>query len=235
MPRPSATLADSQREFYQQRWREFGDDPRSLAYRDLATQNERFFRLARLFERHPGAFTVHEVGCGLGHFGEYLAPRFRQAAYSGTDLCPEFVAACRTRFPQADFHLGDFRDHDECAQYDFLALSGTFNPRLDTPSAEWQAFIDALIRKMFACCRCGVAVNFLSPYCDADRREDELHYQDPWTLTEWIVRDLSRHFEFDWGGPLFEYTLRVYRPEYVRRQYPEGEFDRYFRDVPSPD
>lgn len=235
MPRPSDSLADSQRDFYLERWRDFGDDPRSLAYRDVATQYERFFRLGRMFQQHPGAFSVHEVGCGLGHFGEYLEPRFPRANYSGTDLCPEFVAACRTKFPDSVFHLQDFRNHDEREQYDFLALSGTFNPCLETPADEWRAFIDALVRKMFACCRCGMAVNFLSPYCDADRREAGLHYQDPWSLAEWVVRDLSRHIELDWGGPLFEYTLRIYRPEYVRRLYPEREFARYFNSGGATD
>jgi hypothetical protein len=222
------SLADSQRAFYQRLWRDYGDDPRSLSHRDATTQRERFFRLARTFHQQPGAFSVHEVGCGLGHFGEYLETRYPRATYSGTDVCPEFVDACRRKFPGAAFYLRDFRKHDEREQFDFVVLSGTFNPRLGAAPAEWLAFIDGMIHRMFNCCRCGIAVNFLSPYCDADRRDEALHYEDPWRTTAWVIRDLSRHVELDWGGPLFEFTLRIYRPEYARQLYPEAEFDRYF-------
>ena len=157
-----------------------------------------------------------------------------RATYSGTDICPEFVETCRRKFPGATFHLRDFRLHDPRERFDFIVLSGTFNPRVGAAPEEWRAFIDGMIRRMFDCSRCGVAVNFLSPFCDADRRDNALHYEEPWRVTEWVVQDLSRHLELDWGGPLFEFTLRVFRPAYVRQLYREAEFDRYFRGI-GPD
>jgi hypothetical protein len=225
----TTTLADAQRQFYERLWRAWGDDPRSLSYRDAETQHERFFRLTRAFHQLDCPFTVHEVGCGLGHFGEYLQTHVPHAVYSGTDLCREFVECCRRKFPGGSFHLRDFLEHDESEHFDFLTLSGSFNPRLDAPPDAWRDFITGMLRKMYACCRCGLAVNFLSPFCDPGRRDDALHYQDPWELLAWVAGDLSRHVELDWGGPLFEYTLRIYRPEYVSRLYPAPEFDRYFK------
>lgn len=223
------TLAETQRAFYEHLWREFGDDPRSLSYRDAETQNERFFRLARALHQVQGPFTVHEVGCGLGHFGEYLHAHLPHAVYSGTDLCPDFVDSCRRKFPGGTFHHRNFLEHDAAEQFDFLTSSGTFNPRLDNRRPEWREFIAAMVGKMYACCRCGIAVNFLSPFCDAHCMDPRLHYENPWEAAAWIVRDLSRHIELDWGGPLFEYTLRIHRPEFVRRFYPAAAFDRYFR------
>jgi len=218
---------DNQREFYRRLWAQHGDDPRALGHRDRATQAERFARLARVFGRER-RFSVHELGCGLGHFGEYLAAEHSGAEYSGSDLVEEFLEVCRRRHPQGRFHLRDVTAQLPAERYDFVTQSGAFNGRLDAEPAAWQAFIERALRAMYAMARCGIASNFLSRYCDPERMRPELHYQDPAQLTDFVVRELSRHYEIDSGGPLYEFTLRVYRPEYVRRAYGAPEFDRYF-------
>ena len=66
-------LIQGQKKFYQEKYSEFGDDPRSLSHNDRESQYLRFKILSGLFryESSP-AFSVHEVGCGLAHFGTYL-------------------------------------------------------------------------------------------------------------------------------------------------------------------
>lgn len=49
-------------------------------------------------------------------------------------------------------------------------------------------------------------------------------------LMDFTVRELSRHFEFDELGPLYEYALRVYRLEYIRALYPQDAFAKYFKN-----
>lgn len=222
------TILDDQRRRYLELWRQFGEDPRTLGHRDRETQEERFFRLARSFDREPGGFTVHEIGAGFGDFGHWLGQHHPQASYSGSEICQEFLDVCRERFPEGEFLLRDITADLPTDRYDYVTQSGTFNGRFGTPAGRWQLFVHDMLRAMYAMARKGIAVNFLTTYSDPERRSEDLHYQDPAEIGDFTARQLSRHFEIDAGGPLYEYTLRVYRPEYVRSLYTGAPFDRYF-------
>jgi SAM-dependent methyltransferase len=224
------TIADRQRRFYERLFARHGDSPRALSYRDRETQFERFERLGRLFGRESGRFTVHEVGCGLGHFGEFLAERFPAAVYSGSDISPQFVERCRARFPESDFRVRDPTTGPAEDRYDFVTTSGMFNPRRETPPDAWRGFIFAMLEAMYGMAGKGIGANFLTTYHDADRTDPDLHYQDPRELTDFAVERLSRHYAIDAAGPLYEYTLVVLRPEYVHRFYDEAAFAHYFRE-----
>lgn len=226
-------IAERQRRFYEELYRRHGDSPAALSYRDRETQFERFARLARLFEGEQGAFSVHEVGCGLGHFGDYLTEHHPRAAYSGSDICPEFVARCAERHPASAFFLRDVARELPGERYDFVTQSGMFNPRLDSDPAEWREFVFGMLDAMYALTRKGIAANFLSSYHDAERAQDSLHYQEPAQVIDHVARRLSRHWEIDAAGPLYEFTLRVYRPDHVRARYGGDSFRRYFRDTPA--
>ncbi len=227
------SLVDDQKQFYGDLYGQFGDDPRSLSWRDRQTQDERFMRIARLFERETEAFAVHEIGCGLGHFGDFLREHHPTARYSGSDIVPHFVNACRQRFPQSEFFEHDVSSQVPPRKYDFVTLSGTFNPRLKTPHHVWQAFVFRMLDAMFSMCTKGIAANFLTAHADPHLMQKDLHYQGEPPLIEHIVGHLSRHYELDHASPLFEFTIRVYKPEHVRSLYTGESFAKYFRNVPS--
>jgi len=224
-----ASIIAEQQAYYRSLFQAHGDGPRSMGYNDTPTQHERFARLARLFDGESGPFTVHEIGCGLGHFGEFLTDRFPAAVYSGSDVVDEFVADCRRKFPAGSFVLRDVAAGTPEDRHDYVTLSGTFNVRLTRSETEWRKLVRATLAAMFVMCRKGIAANFLTSYGDPDRRRPELHYQDPTEIFDWAARRLSRHVEIDAGGPLYEFTLRVLRPESLRQRYGGAEFDRYFR------
>ncbi|PPG90447.1 methyltransferase domain-containing protein [Rathayibacter sp. VKM Ac-2762] len=54
--------------------------------------------------------TVADVGCGPGHWTEFL--QRRGAAAIGVDPVPEFVALARARFPDVPFRLGSALELD---------------------------------------------------------------------------------------------------------------------------
>ncbi|AGC47648.1 hypothetical protein MYSTI_06375 [Myxococcus stipitatus DSM 14675] len=227
-------IAEEQRAFYGALLDQYGDDPRSLSHRDQATQYERFHRLARVFEGESGPFSVHEIGCGLGHFGEYLQHHHPQARYSGSDVHPSFTEACARKFPQGAFHTRDIVAALPPERYDYLTLSGTFNVRLSASPAEWRGFVEGMLGAMYALCTKGFSVNFLTTFHDPEFTREELYYQPPGALLDFVVGKLSRFWELDAAGPLYEYTLRVYRPEYVRTRHADDAFARYFRSAPRP-
>jgi len=225
------SLIDQQKEYYQRLLAEHGTSPQALAYRDMETQDERFVRMERLWEHEAGPYLVHEIGCGLGHMGEYIRRQHPLATYSGTDVLDEFVEHCRKTFTPGPFFNRDVIRHPPADRYDFVVLSGTFNGRLETSPAEWQTFIHDMMAAMYRMCTKAIGVNFLTSYADPEFMKGYLHYQPEADIFDYSMRNLSRHVELDMGGPLYEYTLRIYRPEYVRQLYPTPPFDRYFRKL----
>ena len=224
------SIRDDQRRYYADLWQRYGMDLRAVGWRqESELQEERFFRLSRLFVHEQDSFSVHDIGAGLADFGRFLDEHFPLAEYSGSEVCDEFLEVCHRRFPRSRFVLRDVSAELPRECYDFVTQSGLFNGRLDTPAEEWQQFIFDMLRAMYTMARKGIAANFLTSYCDPERMREELHYQHPEPIIDFVSRQLSRHWELDAAGPLYEYTLRVYRPEYVQQRYAEAAFSRYFK------
>lgn len=230
-----ADRVESQRAFYESRYEEFGDDPRSLAINSTETQHRRYQTLSKLFQYEPVGdfFTVHEVGCGLGHFAEWLEKCYPAVGFSGSDICPPFVEACKEKFPKASFVVqdvsADLKDMPtEMKMYDYYLENGTFNPMEDTRTAEWEAFIFNALHNMFALCRKGIAVNFLSTYSHPEMRSPGLYYADPLVMYDWCKRNLSRFVSLLDDDPFYEFTLLVYRKDYIQGLHPD-EYARYFK------
>jgi hypothetical protein len=223
------SISDDQRRMYGELYQCHGDDPKALFHNDQESQYERFELLTRCFSRETGAFSVHEIGCALGHFGDLLRERFPQAVFSGSDIYEPFVAKCREHFPHCEFFLRDITEELPADRYDYVVLCGLFNIPGNIPREAWQRFVFSMLSAMYAMARKGIGATFLTTYYDPGRNREDLYYQDEKRLMDFAVRHLSRHFELDACGPLYEYALRLYRPEHVRTLYPQDAFVRYFK------
>jgi hypothetical protein len=206
-----------------------GNNPQVLFHNDQESQYERFAMLGRLFDREAQPFTVHEIGCSMGHFGDFLRERYPLAIFSGSDIYGPFVELCRERFSKNEFFLRDITAELPNDRYDYVVTCGTFNIAGDAPRDEWQASIYRMATAMYALAQRGIGLTFLTNYYDPGYAREDLFYQDEKALMDFTVRNLSRHFELDEMGPLYEYGLRVYRPEYVHTLYPQPAFAKYFR------
>ncbi|MEI7437213.1 MAG: class I SAM-dependent methyltransferase [bacterium] len=217
-------IEEWQRRYYQTMLQKHGPSPQALGWNDRETQTERFMRLTRLFDHETEPFSLHEIGCGLGDLGVYLKARSMPVEYSGSDVVSDFVEASRQRHPEGQFHVRDLTNAAPGETYDYLTLSGTFNPRFEGV----ETFSRDMLCTMYAMCRRGMAVNFLTSYADPERMRPDLHYADPLKWFDFASRTLSRHVEIDAAGPLFEFTMRIFRPEYVQKRYASPTFDKYF-------
>jgi hypothetical protein len=229
MTRTDTALADEQRRLYGELYEQYGDDPRALFHSNEESQRERFEMLARLFPNQSEPFTVHEIGPALGHFGDFLRERFPQAVFSGSEIFEPFVSVCSRRFPEGEFFLRDITVELPEDRYDFVVLCGTFNIPGEAPREQWQAFVYSMLRAMYAIATKGIGATLLTTYYDPGRERPDLFYQDENALMDFTVRELSRHFDLDSAGPLYEYAIRVYRPEYVQTRYPQPAFAKYFK------
>jgi hypothetical protein len=228
--RMSEDIVEKQRRFYLEKFKKYQDAPQSLSYNDRVTQYVRFEMLNRLFrhENEEHSFSVHEIGSGLAHYYEFLKERTRyQVEYSGSEVVEEFIRHTAGKHPSLKiFHRDITQDIPE-DRYDYLVLSGTFNPIQDVEKDRWNSFVERMILNMFRMAKKGIGMNFLTGY--SDFTEKALYYCDPRDLYDFIQRNLSRYFIIDNSYPLYEFTVLVYRSEFIQEVYQEKEFHKYFK------
>ena len=218
-----------QRQFYLEKFEKYQDSPQSLSWTNKVTQYVRFDLLSRLFrhedEEHP--FSVHEIGSGLAHFYEFLKERTRyKVDYSGSEVVEEFIRHTADKYPFLNISHRDIAEHVPEDRYDYLVLSGTFNPIQDIEKDRWTSFREKMVVNMFKMAKKGIGINFLTGY--SDFCDEGLYYCDPKELYDFIQKNLSRYFIIDNSYPLYEFTALIYKEEFIRSIYKEVEFAKYF-------
>jgi cyclopropane fatty-acyl-phospholipid synthase-like methyltransferase len=185
--------------------------------------------LTPLFAHEEKPFSVYEIGCALGHLGDYLREHFPVAQFSGSDINERFVNVCQTRFPDGIFHFRNIVEELPPDRYDYVVAIGIYNHAGDSNRDEWQKLIYQMLNAMYSIATRGIGITFLTTYYDPDCTRQQLHYQDEKAVMDHTVKNLSRHFELDHRGPLYEYALRVYRPSHIQSLYPQETFRKYFK------
>lgn len=219
------SISQRQRDLYQEALDKHGDSTRATHQNDRETQHLRFERLTRALGPFLAGGSLHDVGCGFGDLGVYLAACGADCAYSGIEIVADMAARGRKRLA-TEILVDDFMTRDYDDRYDFVVASGVFNIPGGIDSGEWNVYCQAMTRKMFALARKGVAFNGLTTFCDY--RRDDLYYWDPAKALTFCQGELSRFCVLDHGYPLYEWTLTVFKPDFVRANYPHDAFDKYF-------
>jgi hypothetical protein len=222
-------IAQQQATFYGNLFDEFGHSVDAVASGALQYKLMRYDRLTRIIGTET-AFSIHDVGFGLGHLREYLIENFddRQVAWSGSEVTPSFCDHLRRSDPDVTVLLRDLSTSPGEERYDYVILAGTFYHLAGSHPEEFLEFVRAMVGNCWKMCTKGLAFNVMT---DAvEYRKDDLFYPDIADMIG-LSRSLTRHFEIDHATPLYEYTVRLYRPEYLAQLYSSEHFRKYFRDV----
>lgn len=224
-------LQESQKKFYYNKFLQFHDDPRSLSWNSKLSQELRFTKILDLFkfEDYEKAFTIHEVGCGLGHFLEFLRETPFKYTYSGSDIIPEFIENNIKKYPGSSFYVQDISaDYNEISKKiekcDYFCLSGTFHTKEDNDLTEWESFVFKSIENMVLMSNKGICANFLTSY--SDFYDEKLYYADPKRILDWAITNISRFVTITQDIPLYEFTVCIYKEEYMRSRFPG--YEKYF-------
>ena len=147
--------------------------------------------------------------------------------YSGTEIIDEYVDEAKKRFPELSFYNRDIAESKFDDKYDFVLMSGVFHQRRDSAIRDWEKFSQQLLKNSFEMCNKGIAFNFISPFVDF--YQTQVYYSNLPKLINFINDDLSRFFEIRHNYALFEFTVYVYKEEYIKSKYPQTEFQKYFK------
>ena len=194
-------------EYYERKLERYGPSPQGMDWKDEASQDLRFQLLCEIGDLTGRS--LHEIGAGAGHLYAFLRKRGIEADYSGSDLSPAMVEAARRLHPGVRFTCSDVLRDSSRGAYDVVVCSGLFYVKIDHAESEWRDFVRALIRRMYAMCRIGIAFNLMSD--QVDFRNPHLFYESPESTLEFCRRELSRSVTIRHDYPLYEYTTYVYR------------------------
>jgi SAM-dependent methyltransferase len=171
-------------EHYQQLLLAHGDGPEALDYGSLESQLMRFEQLATIGDL-TGA-RILDLGCGLGHFYEFLRERVGDIQYTGIDIVPEMIDAAKRRYPAATFEWRDVLTDPLGEDYDYVLISGVFNKAIPDVSA----FLKSLTRAGFERARLALGFNFISTY--VNYTDGRFAYHDPIEVLHYCINGLSR-------------------------------------------
>jgi hypothetical protein len=96
-------------------------------------------------------------------------------------------------------------------------MSGVFHQRRETTIPEWERFAFQLIENVFALANKGIAFNFITPFVDF--YQTQVYYSNLPKLLNFINDNLSRFFTIEHDYALFEYTVFVYKEDFIKDKY----------------
>lgn len=152
-----------------------------------------------------------DVGCGFGSLFELIKQREIDISYTGIDLCEAMIGAARRRHPQVEWLVGDILERSGEKSYDYVVCNGILTQKLGVSQRDMDAYLKALVRRMFDMARIGIAFNVMTTYVNF--MAPNLYYRNPSELLAWCMSELTPKVRLDHAYPLFEYTLYLYHED----------------------
>jgi SAM-dependent methyltransferase len=181
-----------------------GDSWRTLDWGSPEGQARRFAVLAEGLQLEGQR--ILDVGCGLGHFADWLAQQGVACSYTGLDLTPELVLAAAARHPHHTFVHGSLLDSTVLpdGRFDVVVSSGVF---CSYPEGG-RAWMQAGISRLWAWSSNAIAFNSLSTWApNADPGE---YHADPLDVLAFCA-NLSSRVALRHDYHPRDFTVHVYR------------------------
>lgn len=218
----------SQEQIYKDLYEQHKGTPMAVSSESWNHKHTRFSMVCDIF-KNDNNITVHDVGMGVADMGKFIKAEFpeKNIEYSGTEILDEYVDEAQTSFPDSKFYRRDIAEQSFEDRYDYLLLSGVFHQRRDSTIRDWEKFSQLILKNSFEMCNKGIAFNFISPFVDF--YQTQVYYANLPKLINFINDELSRFFEIRHNYALFEFTVYVYKEQYIKSQYTQLEFQKYFK------
>lgn len=159
----------------------------------------------------PRPLRLLDFGCGASHLYEHIQTRgLTGLQYAGLDLSSQYLALCRSKFPDISYYDLDVLDPGVVLpSFDYVILNGVFHYKAEqSHDAAWR-YCRQLLSRISAIATRGFAFNVVSPHVDWE--SDYLFHVPIGTLTDYIASDISRNFTVRHDYGLYEYSVYVYR------------------------
>jgi hypothetical protein len=224
-----SNLLGDQKTAYTERFNEFGATPKGVFWNNVETQYLRFDRLLHNIISFIEGCSIHDVGAGTCDLHRYLHINNINHEYSGTEIVQEMIDYSLKQYPNIKLYNRNFTDEIINEKYDFLLLSGTLNLMNKCNLNEWEEFCYSLISKMYNISTKAISFNCLSS--NRTFSDPSLYYFNPMEVFDFCVKNLSRFVLIDHCYPLYEFTVTVFKPEFLEKNYENIAFSKYFKNI----
>lgn len=220
-------IRKAQEKIYLELYKKHKGTPMMVSSESKEHKKIRFENISRIFNNDSN-FTLHDIGLGMADFYQYLLEYHQEKVYkySGSDILFEFCDEAKNRFPEITVYHRDISEKPADENYDYLIMSGLFHQRQETKIKDWEAFSQKIIYNSFVMCNKGIAFNFISPFVDF--YQTQVYYCNLSKLLNFVNDKLSRFFVINHDYALFEFTMFVYKEDYIKKKFPQNAFSKYF-------
>jgi SAM-dependent methyltransferase len=182
---------------------------RVAGWKNQDAQYIRFEQLAKIIQQ-DAAFSINDLGCGMGHFSRYLYEIYPNFEYYGYDVLPEMIDEAKQLFGESyQTHFNVIEKAKDMHVADYSIASGIFNLRFDTNDQEWLKYITETIEVMHEKSKKGFAFNCLTAYSDSDKMEKQLYYADPLFLFDFCKKKFSKNVALLHDYNQYDFTILV--------------------------
>jgi SAM-dependent methyltransferase len=223
----SNLIINRQTEIYRDSYSKFGDTPKGVYINDVQTQYLRFDKIVHGFNISK-PFTLLDVGCGTCTLHKYLLERKIKHTYQGVELVEEMTEYSKKKYPSIKIFLGDILTNQKIKKCDWVIASSTFYLKGETSKKDWEKYVYKMINRMFELSTNGISFNLLTAYNTFEATE--LSYFNPQKVLDFCIKNLSRYVTIDHAYPLYEFTVTVYKSNYIKKLYPGAAYAKYFKN-----
>lgn len=166
---------------YQDKFKKFGVDPKSLLWKSRGAAHQRFRQFWAEIDFNDKK--VLDIGCGFGEFGKFLFKRYKNVEYTGIDVVPEFIENAKKEVPEGEFYVEDFNNFN--GQYDVVIASGVLNSNKGSRNLEYRK---NSIKRMFELTDDVFAFNMLGGHPIPTNKEDSnVWYSDSLEILDYCT------------------------------------------------
>ncbi|KAF5422780.1 MAG: 2-polyprenyl-3-methyl-5-hydroxy-6-metoxy-1,4-benzoquinol methylase, partial [Candidatus Methanomarinus sp.] len=113
---------------YEARLKEYGDNVKTMGWRDKEQQHLRFRILSDIGDLNGSK--ILDVGCGFGDFYEYLVDKGIKVDYTGYDISLKIINVAISKHPQIRFEVKDILKERIDEKFDYVLESGILNKKI---------------------------------------------------------------------------------------------------------
>src|SRR5258706_14092854 len=194
----------------------YGDNHRGVDWPNEEDASKRYEIMLNVlsYRRQRDTTSLLDFGCGTAGLYEYLQHHSTSSvSYSGLDVSPKFIEVCKRKFPYLDFYEIDIlKGSGKIPAFDFVVMNGVFTEKRELSFDEMLLYFKSMLRIIFKKANIGIAFNVMSKQVDCER-EDLFHLPQD-LLTDFLVKDISRHYVIRNDYGLYEYTVYVFKTAY---------------------
>lgn len=171
----------------------------------------RMLAVAEIGRQPDAAQSLLDVGCGYGSLLDEMKARGLDLSYTGIDICGAMIDIARAHHPDAEWLVADILQMTGDRSYDYAVCNGILTLKLTVSQRDMDAFLKAVVTRMFRIARVGIAFNVMTTH--VNYTAPNLYYRNPAELLAWCMSELTPRVRLDHAYPLFEYTLYLYHED----------------------